>query len=650
MKSTKSALMMLSVGMTTLSMSPLARAGELVDGRYSITAVHSGKCVDILASGQSDGVNVQQYTCNSGLAQAFDMVEASPGEYKLMAAVSGKAVDVAEASKLDGANIQQWTDNATSAQRFFIRKVPGTSNDFNIVNKNSGKCVDVVGGFTQDGANVQQWTCNGNLQQRFRFNLKAAGYPVKDGRYSVKALHSGKCLDVPASSLIDGADMQQYTCNRSGAQTFDVKRDTDGFYQLVNVVSGKVLDLTASGMADGIRAQQWTNLHADNQRVSFIGKGNAQYEIRFKHSGKCLDIVGQYNTDGAAAQQWTCNGQSNQKWTLTPVVSSGDGGQSGGGQTGGSPTAQTKAKILSFLDGISGKQTVVGVENKNTGSPTQDTDLITSWTGKVSSFWGADFGFGGAVNTRTTMVGEAKKQFAKGALVGLMYHACAPTQNEFCSWDDIGGSRPVKLTNDQFKQLLTPGTALNNAWIGRLNTLAGYLQDLKNSGVVVLFRPFHEMNQCAFWWSCHTGTYSSAALYKMTHDYLSRTKGLDNLIWVWNVQDFTSLSRDADTYNPGADYFDIAALDVYNTGLTSGNYATMQRVSGGKPIAIAEIGKMPTSDELRQQPKWAYAMVWPDFLYDRGDSHWAYIVNRPNLPKLYQASNVLTLDEMPGWR
>lgn len=76
----------------------------------------------------------------------------------------------------------------------------------------------------------------------------------------------------------------------------------------------------------------------------------------------------------------------------------------------------------------------------------------------------------------------------------------------------------------------------------------------------------------------------------------------------------------------------------------------MLRVSGGKPIAIAEIGKMPTADELRRQPKWLYAMVWPDFLYDNPETHWAYVVNRPNLPNLYRASNILTLDEMPGWR
>ena len=144
-----------------------------------------------------------------------------------------------------------------------------------------------------------------------------------------------------------------------------------------------------------------------------------------------------------------------------------------------------------------------------------------------------------------------------------------------------------------------------------------------------------------FWWSCHTGTYSSAALYRLTHDYLTNTKGLDNIIWVWNVQDFSSLNTDVDTYSPGTSYFDIAALDVYNTGYTTGNYNAMLRISGGKLIAIAENQFVPTPALLASQPKWLYEMLWPDFTYDSQ--------NVTNLPTLYGAGNVLTLDELGGW-
>ncbi|PLT44942.1 glycosyl hydrolase [Paenibacillus sp. FSL W8-1187] len=315
----------------------------------------------------------------------------------------------------------------------------------------------------------------------------------------------------------------------------------------------------------------------------------------------------------------------------------GDNGQGGGGSE---PVSAVKQRILSYLNNLGGK-TIVGIENKFNNTPRSDSDRVAGIAGRTPSLWGGDFGFGSlALDNRWNMIQEAKNQFNKGALVTLMYHPCAPTRDEYCSWDEIGGANPAKLTSAQFTQLTTPGTSLYNSWIGRLDTLATYLQDLENNNVVVLFRPLHEMNQCVFWWSCHKGSNGSAKLYQITYDYLTHTKGLENLIWVWNVQDFSNLSTEISAYNPGSSYFDIASLDVYNTGYTQNNYNTMLQASGGKPIAIGECQFMPSASLLASQNKWIYAMLWPDFIEE----------NRSTLPGIYGASNVLTLDEMPGWR
>jgi beta-mannanase len=309
-------------------------------------------------------------------------------------------------------------------------------------------------------------------------------------------------------------------------------------------------------------------------------------------------------------------------------------------QSPAATVALKKASMLQYLREISGQKTIVGIENKNAATPTSDSQVMTSITGRSPSLWGGDFGFGaGAVNYRKGLMEEVKSQFRQGALVTLMYHACAPTRDEYCSWDDIGGRNPQKLNETQFRELLTPGTGLYKNWINRLDTLAVFLEDLKQAGVVVIFRPFHEVNQCVFWWSCHKGTYGTAQLYRMTHDYLTKDKGLDNLIWAWNIQDFNTLSSDVNVYSPGPEYFDIATLDVYNTGYTQSNYDTMLRVAVGKPIAIGECQFMPTAELLSKQNKWVYAMLWPDFIEE----------NRKTLPALYNSDRVLTLDEMPGW-
>jgi hypothetical protein len=97
-------------------------------------------------------------------------------------------------------------------------------------------------------------------------------------------------------------------------------------------------------------------------------------------------------------------------------------------------------------------------------------------------------------------------------------------------------------------------------------------------------------------------------------------------------------------YTPGTNYFDIAALDVYNTGYTTGNYGAMVGASGGKPIGVAECADMPYPSTLSAQPLWAYVAVWPDYLYSPYQNY-----NSAQIPQLFSDSQVITLSQMPGW-
>lgn len=300
-----------------------------------------------------------------------------------------------------------------------------------------------------------------------------------------------------------------------------------------------------------------------------------------------------------------------------------------------------RSEVLAYLKRMSGKGTVLGIENKSANKSPSDMARITEIAGKSPALWGADFGFGHrAVDNRQLMTDEAKRQWQQGAIVSLMYHTCAPTGDEFCGWDDVGGKHPVHLTDAQWTELMTPNTELQKAWLHRLDALAVYFQQLQDAGVVALFRPFHEMNQCVFWWSCHTGPNGTARLYELTHDYLTKTKGLHNIIWVWNVQDFKTLAADVRTYRPSKSAFDVASLDVYEkSGYTTEKYDLIRHAAGKKPIAIGECKYYPAAETLRAQPKWVFAMLWPDFIED----------NRATAPALFALPEVITLDKMPGW-
>jgi mannan endo-1,4-beta-mannosidase len=68
----------------------------------------------------------------------------------------------------------------------------------------------------------------------------------------------------------------------------------------------------------------------------------------------------------------------------------------------------------------------------------------------------------------------------------------------------------------------------------------------------------------------------------------------------------------------------VVSLDVwYKNHPSSGDYSQMQSIAAGKPIAIAEMGKVPNASLLTSQPRWAYFMVWSEQL--RGNNSTAEI-------------------------
>lgn len=305
--------------------------------------------------------------------------------------------------------------------------------------------------------------------------------------------------------------------------------------------------------------------------------------------------------------------------------------------------SETPYKTLNYLYKISGSKTVFGIHNREpNATPAIWSEKIQSTTGKYPGLWSGDFLFQAEnINNRKKMIDEAVRQWQKGAIVNIMWHACNPALSQPCGWDDQGVKS--KLTDAQWKELITDGTVLNSKWKQMMDEVSLHLQFLKDKGVEALWRPLHEMNQGVFWWGGRPGPDGTARLWQITYDYMKKTKGLTNLIWVWDIQDFSSLAADAVSYHPGAAYFDVLALDVYDdgSGYSQAKYDVIVKAAGGKPIAIGECQKYPTPAQLKAQPKWAFFMGWSELVYDHNT------VEQLNV--LAGADNVITVDEMPGW-
>jgi hypothetical protein len=179
---------------------------------------------------------------------------------------------------------------------------------------------------------------------------------------------------------------------------------------------------------------------------------------------------------------------------------------------------------------------------------------------------------------------------------------------------------------DVIGAILTDGSVARMEYIRYLNDMAAYFESLtyEDEPIPILFRPFHEMNGSWFWWGADARV---KELWKFTWHYLTDTKGLRNLVWVWsvNIDPNNSPNPNLDPYWPGSGYVDVVAMDGYLTGPEttmlnpSGQFSRMYNALAliaqreGLPIAISEFGFSPDSYKIRREPE-----VWqsklPDFL------------------------------------
>ncbi|MDR0793045.1 MAG: glycoside hydrolase family 26 protein [Chitinophagaceae bacterium] len=280
------------------------------------------------------------------------------------------------------------------------------------------------------------------------------------------------------------------------------------------------------------------------------------------------------------------------------------------------PNASPEAKsILSYLYSINGKYILSGQHNYNQ-SMNRYSDSAKAITGKYPAVWGTDFIWNGMQDNGQAIVDESIKKWKEGYLITLMWHEGRPTDNPPYGWKE---SVQAKLTDAQWQELTTPGTPLYNRWLAQIDKVAGYLAQLRDAHVPVLWRPYHEMNGVWFWWGDKKGEQGLAKLWKNMYDrYVNHFK-LNNLLWVWGANGLRDLPEDEafdyKYYYPGAGYVDVLGADVYRFDYEQSDYNALLDVAKGKLIALTEIGELLTETVLKAQPKWSWFLTWSDFIW-----------------------------------
>ena len=172
----------------------------------------------------------------------------------------------------------------------------------------------------------------------------------------------------------------------------------------------------------------------------------------------------------------------------------------------------------------------------------------------------------------------AKNYWRHGGLVTISWHAPNPANPQ-----GYGG------LNDQgvnLRDLLQPG-ATHDRWMKSLDAVAAGLQELQQLGVVVIWRPLHEMNGSWFWWGGKPGA-DYIAVWRHMFGYFTREKKLHNLIWSFGPNHG---QQPAASYYPGDAYVDLTGLDAYTDQVDAANILGFPAlVALGKPTGFTEFG------------------------------------------------------------
>lgn len=278
--------------------------------------------------------------------------------------------------------------------------------------------------------------------------------------------------------------------------------------------------------------------------------------------------------------------------------------------------SQEAADLLTYLSNLSGNGLISG-QHDYLESPDEFNNKLKKATGQSAGLHGYELG---AINNqsesaiarqRKAVVNSAIKWHKGGGIVAMTFHQNLPGTSP--EWANVH----MSLSQEKFDAYVTPGTAQYKNLIAEIDEIAGYLEDLQDAGVPVLWRPYHEMNGDWFWWGKKD---NFTKLWDIMYNRLTNTHKLNNLLWVWNPNAPNEWSDDFEPYFPGSGKVDVLAADIYNDDFKQSYYEKMLNLAEGKPIGIGESGELPDPVMLSQtQSKWVYTMTWGKMLTEKND-------------------------------
>lgn len=176
------------------------------------------------------------------------------------------------------------------------------------------------------------------------------------------------------------------------------------------------------------------------------------------------------------------------------------------------------------------------------------------------------------------------RHWRRGGLVGVHIPLANPI---------TGGDRRDKSIRPDLVALTRPGGDGHQRFMRDLDAIADGLTELRDAGVVVLFRPFHEANGGWFWWG-RRDPEQFRELWRFVFRHFTETRKLDNLVWVYAP----STVAGAMSLYPGDAWVDVLGYSIYRDRFERVDLSDLDAMlATGKPVGATEIGMKSREDE-----------------------------------------------------
>jgi len=312
----------------------------------------------------------------------------------------------------------------------------------------------------------------------------------------------------------------------------------------------------------------------------------------------------------------------------TSMAGSGTGGSANAGECVApvNPNATKQAKnLLCYLYSQYGNHVISGQQETSWDNPQNDISWYTDNGMKAPAILGGDYLYPNGTTDRAIAYWKA------GGIPMIRYHMGAPGTSD--TYENSKGAANLDNT-------LQAGTAENTSFKSKLDYAAAELKKLQDQNVPVLWAPFHEVQANGwFWWAKGTGP-QFVGLWKYMFDYFTKTKGLNNLVWLMPFSGTPS-----SPYFPGKEYVDLCGPDTYDEGQPfTALFNTAKGIVGATtPIPLHETGRIPTPASMfPSAAPWVLFNVWATYQSDGTHNTTA------NVKSVYEDAHTVTRDEVPN--